>query len=212
MQSIQDQNTGITTSLKVKRSGLTMLKDNTSNTPIKSKTSLRKGDNKENNKPVNKKTHTVYMDPKPKKTVDKVTQTESVGLSDLTSATASAGYWERLAARRGEDLDRSLNENRELQGRVERLTRENGLLEDISQGAEMLATVLQEVLGEDETTKELIDSISQIRESRKAITVCDTSVNTSVCDEPSTFLEYDCSHTEDEKAFLNEPFTENDSS
>jgi len=189
MQSIHEQQTGITTSIKGKRSGLALLKDNTSNTPI-SKRSMRKTSDNKENKPLLKKTHAVYMDPKPKIMADKVTQTESVMESDLTDESASAVYWERLAERRGDDLNKSMQERMKLECKVEELQKENEVLEDISNISEHLAMVLQEVLGEDDTTKELIDSISQIREARK--TVCEKSMNTSVCDEPSTFLSYDC--------------------
>jgi len=195
MQSIHEQQANITTSIKGKRSGLALLKDNTSNTPI-SKRDMKKASENKENKPLTKKTHAVYMDPKPKKMIDKVTQT---GIeSDVCGESAPAGYWERVAERRQDDLNKSMQEVMRLEGKVEELQKENELLEDISNISEHLVKVLQEVLGEDDTIKELQDSISQIRETRKA--VCEKSINTSLSDEPSTFLEYDCTNSFNDSA------------
>ncbi|KOC67174.1 hypothetical protein WH47_11831 [Habropoda laboriosa] len=95
--------------------------------------------------------------PKRKKIVskDKAVQTARGGkikieVEDLTSeAGPSENYWEVLAERRRIALEDSLEDNKELSERVEKLEEENRIYKEMLDESRALVEVLQEMIGED---------------------------------------------------------------
>ncbi|XP_034182822.1 geminin DNA replication inhibitor isoform X1 [Osmia lignaria lignaria] len=86
---------------------------------------------------------------------DKAVQTPRGGkikieVEDLTSeAGPSENYWEVLAERRRIALEDALEDNRELNDRVEKLQEENRVYKEMLDESRALIEVLQEMLGED---------------------------------------------------------------
>lgn len=96
-------------------------------------------------------------DPKRKKVTfkDRGVQTArgnkiKIEVQDLTSeAGPSENYWEVLAERRRIALEDALEENRELNARVQKLEEENRINKEMLDETRALVEVLQELIGED---------------------------------------------------------------
>ncbi|XP_050295943.1 serrate RNA effector molecule homolog [Anthonomus grandis grandis] len=82
----------------------------------------------------------------------KETQTEKyiTSLDDLTGEEASADYWKRLAEKRQESLDESLQEIEKLKCDIEVLQEENKICKEMLEESKTLVEVLQEMIKEGE--------------------------------------------------------------
>lgn len=86
----------------------------------------------------------------------KAVQTEEYKVTeeDLTSDEPSEDYWRRLAEKRGDALNESLQENERLKENVDALKEENRICKEMLEESKHLVEVLKEMLEENEDETE----------------------------------------------------------
>ncbi|XP_022916218.2 uncharacterized protein [Onthophagus taurus] len=99
----------------------------------------------------------VDQEVKKRKLLHKSVQTEEAAVTeaDLTGAEPSDIYWRKLAEKRGEALNESLQEIEHLKDHIENLKEENRICKEMLDESKSLVEVLQEMLEEGEETKEV---------------------------------------------------------
>lgn len=82
---------------------------------------------------------------KKKKTIHKGVQTGEciITIEDLTSNEQSVDYWKRLAEKRGDSLNNSLQENEKLKDDLETLKEENRICQEMLDESRNLVEILQ---------------------------------------------------------------------